>query len=544
MFSYSRRRILPLVVSLGALFAGSACEGASSTATVGTSEQRRALADTILARTARREAFSVPKQTALGFSPLADMAAWRDTLIAADDEEKLFYAILRMSNARRDRHLAVGLVPNGIRPSFTDGLDADEGVAVVAAREAPIKILADFAEPGSTWFVADLAEGIDGPAPGSRVTAVNGMPVASYAKAITPYVRASNREGSLWRVAETMTIRTAEIPASLHGPEFRVEVETDSGPAAYAFPWLAADSIVWRNLSEPTYPGFSTTLKTGTYDLLIPDDGRPVVVLIWHGFRETLVQDVDSLVALGARNGWLDHAMIVDVTRSRGGSLGPYAVQRIQPRPFKTTFGTVRISDIVPLMIAQRAGDFERGQVLDAGSSEAMDNGRWQRDWFENDLREAVARGDSITKPVPFKLAHAPKNSDGILQPAAVHFRGPLAVLSAPRRGSHVDQFVSIVRDNALGPVIGMPAGGYSNTWEWSEVLTMPGTGKPFVSFMWSIGHSIRPNGEVLEGNAAAPDVPVPLTRSEALTWYRTLYGKAIDYFGSVGHPAGRSTKG
>lgn len=510
---------------------------------MGTAEQRAALADTILARTARREAFSVPKQTTQGFDALKDMAAWRDTLIAADDDDKLFYAILRMSNARRDRHLSVGLVPNGIKPSFTDGLDADEGVTVGSAREAPIKIMADFAEPDRTWFVADLAEGVDGPKAGSRVIAVNGMPVAEYANAITPYVRASSREGSLWRVAETMTIRTAEIPASLHGADFRVEVETDSGPARYAFPWLAADSIKWRDLSEPTYPGFSTRLKTGTFDVLVPDDGRPVIVLKWHVFRETLVKDVDSLVALGARNGWLDRAMIVDMTRSRGGSLGAYAVQRIQPKRFKTTFGTVRISDIVPLMIAQRAGDFERGQVLDAGSSEALDNGRWQRDWFENDLREAVARGDSITKPVPFKLAHAPKNSDGILKPAAVHFRGPLAVLSAPRRGSHVDQFVAIVKDNALGPVIGMSAGGYSNTWEWTEVLTMPGTGKPLVSFMWSIGHTIRPNGEVLEGNAPAPDIPVPLSRAEALTWYGTLYGKAIEYFGSVGHPAGRGNK-
>ncbi len=528
---------------LGLILLSSGCDGRSGVATVGTAEQRATLADTILARTARREAFSVPKETSQGFSPLADMAAWRDTLIAADSEEKLFYAILRMSNARRDRHLAVALVPDGIRPEFTDGLDGEGGVTTLPPRQVPIKIMADFAEPGRTWFIADVAEGVDGPTPGNRVTAINGKPVASYADAIRPYLRASSREGSLWRVAETMTVRTAEIPAAFYSDDFRIDVESDSGSATYTFPWLAADSIVWRNLSEPAYPGFTSKLKTGTYDLLVPDDGRPVLILIWHGFRETLVQDVDTLVAIGQRSGWLNHAMIVDATRSRGGSLGAYAVQRLQPKPFKTTFGTVRISDIVPLMMAERAGEFAQGQVLDAGASEAMDNGRWQQEWFETDLREAIARGDSITKPVPFKLAHASKESDGILQPAAVHFRGPLAVFSAPRRGSHLDQFVSIVTDNKLGQVIGMSAGGYSNTWEWSEVLTMPGTGRPLVSFMWSIGHSIRPNGEVLEGNAALPDVALPLTAGEALTWYSSLFNKATAYFNSVGHPAGRSRK-
>ena len=32
------------------------------------------------------------------------------------------------------------------------------------------------------------------------------------------------------------------------------------------------------------------------------------------------------------------------------------------------------------------------------------------------------------------------------------------------------------------------------------------------VQFQWSIGHTIRPNGEVLAGNPAQPDIYIPLT--------------------------------
>jgi hypothetical protein len=143
--SYLPRSFVTAVM-LGSALAAQGCSPPGDAQSIGTGDQRAALADTILARTARREAFSVPKQTSLNFSPLAVMAMWRDTVVAAASEEELFYALLRMSNARRDRHLAVALVPDGIKPSFTDGLDGEGGVTTLAPREAPMRILADFAE--------------------------------------------------------------------------------------------------------------------------------------------------------------------------------------------------------------------------------------------------------------------------------------------------------------------------------------------------------------------------------------------------------------
>jgi len=70
-------------------------------------------------------------------------------------------------------------------------------------------------------------------------------------------------------------------------------------------------------------------------------------------------------------------------------------------------------------------------------------------------------------------------NSDGILQPADVHFRAKVVSLLGPHGGSHLDQFASIVIDNGSAHTIGMSTGGYSNTWEWEEIVNMPGTEHP-----------------------------------------------------------------
>ena len=77
--------------------------------------------------------------------------------------------------------------------------------------------------------------------------------------------------------------------------------------------------------------------------------------------------------------------------------------------------------------------------------------------------------------------------------------------------------------DNDLATFIGMPTGGYSNTWEGDEVLVLPETGRPLVRFMWSIGHTIRPNGDVLEGNPAQPDNYIPVTRDNFQGYHQML---------------------
>jgi hypothetical protein len=509
----------------------------------GTPELRAALFDTIIARTARRTAFSRPKQHALDFEPLSAMRALRGDVVAADSEENLFYALARLSHARRDRHLDLALVPGGLSLSDSAGLDVWGAPDAPEPGHAPIRVFPDYGVPGPAYFVGDVALDdalVEGPEPGWRIISVNGRTMGEYEEAMRPWTRHSTSNGLRWKVAEALPTRSATVPPELRSEVLYLEVEAPDGTRrSVALPYRDVGSLQWQGRSEPRYPGMSAVRSTPTYDLLLPGDGRPLVGLVWHGFRETLVADVDTLMAIAERRALLDHALMVDVTRSRGGSLGAYAIQRMTPKPFKTTFGTLRLSDVIRPFVEQKRAERAAGEINDGGVPEVVDDGRWLAAWLEEDLLDALQRGDSITEPVPFKLAHAPKDSDGVLHPASVHFRGPLVVVSGPSGGSHLDQFNAIVVDNDLGHVIGVPAGGYSNTWEWEETLTFPGTEAPVVGFMWNIGHTIRPNGEVLEGNPAAVREWLPLTAANALVYYEQLFERVLAHLSDLGHPAG-----
>ncbi len=528
------------------LYPGCGCQPTAQepASAAGTPELRAALFDSVLAWTADRAAFSPPKNAALGFDPLEAMATIRESVIEADSEEALFYALLRLSNARRDRHLSVALVPGGLSLRDEAGLPAWDREDTPDPDTAPIRVLPGYGQGQPTYFIADVAQGTDfsgeAPTPGDRILSVNGMSIAAFEGAAMPYIRHSSLVGFRWKLAEAMPLNAALFPPEFRGEFLALELERADGSVfSSILPYVAGEGLVWTGWAEPAYPGFTLQWSTPTYDLYLPDDEREVILLQWHRFNATLIEDVDRLMDFGEAEGLLDRAVIFDATRSGGGSLGSYAVQRIQPRPFKTTFGTLQISDVIEPFIRERQEAFQRHRLYDGDGPETVDDGTWLMDWLENDVLEALARGDEVTAPVPFKLAHAPKDSDGILQPAPVHFRGPLVVFSGPDGGSHLDQFVSIVGDNGLGPILGMPPGGYSNTWEWEQILTYPGTERPVVGFMWNIGHTIRPNGEILEGNPAAVTHPIPLTAENAGEYYDLLLGEAFSYLASVGFEVG-----
>lgn len=510
-----------------------ACDSQQPSAT-GTAQQRAALFDYIIDRTAEREAFSPVKNRVLGFDPLDAMRAHRGDVVSATSAAELFYALVRTSNARRDRHLSVALVPGGLQLADSTGLEVLGSDAVVPTRHAPVKFLPDYTDgSGYDIFVSDVArDWSDRIRLGDRLLAVNGETVAQFHERVEPYLRYSSIPNLSWNFAAQIPQRSAVLPTALYRDRLHVELEHGKERYAVSLPYLPADSLAWTDTAEPTYDGFALTLQTGTYDLHVSERGLPVIVLRWHGFRASLVEDVDSLMAIAVRRRWLDHAVIVDATRSRGGSKGAYAVQRLVSRPFKTTFGNLRMSDVIPPFIAAKRAEYEAGRITDGDVRETLDDGRWLLDWLETDVVAAYEGGAAYSNDVPFKLAHAPRTSDGILKPAPVHFRGPLIVFSGPRGGSHLDQFVAIIVDNDLGHVIGIPAGGYSNTWEWEETLVYPGTEQPVVQFMWSIGHTIRPNGEILEGNPAPVQEPVPLTRANFQEYYDLLMQRALTKLG------------
>ena len=518
----------------------------------GTPALRGALVDTIVARTERREAFSPVKNERLGFDPMAAMRSLRDEVVAAETEDALFYALARLSHARRDRHLDLFLVPGGLALADSAGLDVSGAPDPAAPRQAPVRVFPDYSDGtgvadgaaaakgagAAAYFVGDLgpdARWSELPSIGDRIVSVNGMPVAAWHDSATAFMRHSTRAALRWKLAEAMTLSAAAFPAHLRGDALTLGVRTAAGDeTSYRLPFVAPGELAWSGTGEPAYPGLALALRTPTYDLLLPEDGRPgdgrpFLVLVWRGFRESMVADVDRLLVLARERQLLDHAVVMDVTRSRGGSLGAYAMQRVQPRPFKTTFGNLRISDVTLPFVEDKRRDFTARDINDGGVPETIDDGTWLMEWLEDDVLAALERGDAYSNNVPFKLAHAPRDSDGILHPAAEHFRGPLGIISGPSGGSHLDQFVSIVVDNGLGPVVGMPPGGYSNTWEWEEVLAFPGTDQPVVGFMWNIGHTIRPNGEIAEGNPVAVDEWMPLTADNVGGYYAEMLARVLE---------------
>lgn len=537
----------PAIAMVLALTSAGCSPDAGATAAAGTPELRAALFDTIMARTERREAWSPAKAEHFGFDPIAAMRAVRDEVVAADNDDDLFYALVKLSTARRDRHLQVGVVPGGLQPSDSAGLDV-VGVEDREPLRAPVRVFPDYSQDGASFFVGDVGSivvaetdeaGLDQatsttpaaalPPIGSRVLEVNGRLVDDWYAEATAFMRHSTTNDLRWELADAMTQQTAVFPPALRG-DWAIALTVrhpDGSRGEYTLPAVSPDALDWGGVGEPAYEGFDLALSTVTYDMFV-DEARSLIVLVWTGFRETMIDDVDALLDFASRGGMLDYTLIVDVTRSGGGSRGAYAVQRLQSKPFKVTFGNLRLSDVTDLFVEERRAAFEARRLEDGGVPETIDDGTWLMEWFEADVLPALARGDAYTNDVPFKSAHAPRDSDGVLQPTPVHFRGPFAVISGPSGGSHLDQFVHQVVDNDLGPVVGMPPGGYSNTWEWEEVLTFPGTDQPAVRFMWNIGHTITPNGEIAEGNPAEIDEWVPLTADNVRDYYRLLLETAV----------------
>jgi pimeloyl-ACP methyl ester carboxylesterase len=491
---------------------------------LGTRAQRDALVDSILEMTRRREAWSPFKESAMRYDPLAEMEAVRGEVVNASTEEELYYALTKLSNARRDSHLYLTPVPDGL-----------SGPRLPEVR-APIQVLPDYSDMDAPGFfvsgVDDRAlSGSDLPGAGrvrigDALVTINGRSIPEFVETFRAWTRHSAPQGLFWRLARDVPIRAPATAPWMYGETLDLELEDAAGVRYRAsLPYLEPEAIELELGESELYPGFSTVMERFNFNVLRPDDGRAVVLLQWLDFEYELIQDIVDLMEYAEAEGILEHMLVLDVTASSGGSRGAYAIQRLVDKPFRTTYGNLRVSDAAEEMIEAWAAE----EDLDVPEIFGLNESRsWLHEWARTDAREAVRRGDAYTEATPFKLAHLPAGSDGILQPAPVHFSGPIAIIGGPNGGSHLDQFVSMFADNDLAFTIGMPTGGYSNTWEAEETLYFPGTDQPIVQFMWNVGHTLRPNGEILEGNAVEPEVYVPLTRENFRTYHRDLLDAAL----------------
>ena len=473
-----------------------------------------ALFDEIINKTERREAFSEIKEKNIGFSAIGDMKALRDEFVASETELDLWFALVKLSNARRDRHLRVRPVDGGLQPP--------EEQRCVAA---PIHLLPEISDVHKpTFFVASVSESIASPEVGDVIVGVNGRPMAEYIDEFAFWTRHSTLPALYWRLADDLPQRVSQVPSTAYSERLHLTLERPSGQRYdVALPY--SSNCTGVPLASG-YPGFDLVMERENFNLLV-NESQEIVLLQWLDFESSLIEEVPDLLEYNEEGGMLNYDMVIDVSWSSGGSKGAYAIQRLVDRPFRPTFGNVRLSDLGREVVEYYAGLEPRPDAPDIFGLNLSRS--WVIDWARTDAMDAIERGDEYTAPAPFKLAHLPKNSDGVLQPAPVHFSGEVVIINAVTwGGSHLDQFVAMFVDNDLATFVGVPTGGYSNTWEDYEVLEFPGTSQAVVEFMWTVGHTLRPNGEILEGNPAQPDIYIPITRNNFQEYHQLLLNEAI----------------
>ena len=473
------------------------------------------LFDQIINKTEQREAFSQVKETNIGFSAIEDMKRLRSEFIASETELDLWFALVKLSNARRDRHLRVRTVDGG--------LPGPEQQPCVAAPIHVLPQILDIHNP--TFFVAAVGEGLTSPQPGDVIVGVNGRSIPEYINELAPWTSHSTLPGLYWQLADDLPQMVSRIPRTAYSERLNLTLERPSGERYDVS--LPYSGRCTRFPLASGNPGFVEVMERENFNVLV-DESRDIVLLQWLDFElDELIRDIPALMEYAGDEDLLDYDMIIDVTWSGGGSGGAYAIQRLVDQPIRTTFGNVRLSDLGKERIER-----ERNRRIDRGAPDIFGlnlSESWRIAWARSDATEAVRRGDEYTAPVPFKLAHLPKDSDGNMQPAQIHFSGDVAIINARTwGGSHLDQFMAMFVDNDLATFVGVPTGGFSNTWEDDEVLYFLGTRRPAVRFPWTIGQTIRPNGEVLEGNPAQADIYIPLTRKNYEEYHRILLDEAI----------------
>jgi|GEM_PF-249020 len=481
--------------------------------------ERTAFFDDFVVKTWNRTAWSPVKWETWGttFERELEVRGLRWEFANADSRIELLRAIHKLNYARRDHHLLLQLTASEIDNRF-----------------APVKFYPDLSDEGDPFFfvtnlTSEIVEaGVDR---GDRLIAVNGIPTNEYLWMLVPYMRGSTRRH--------MYLKEAPLYLSARNDLFGPELYQDSDSVSYlleyqnsgewyevtlAFDFDTAEEIEWlhapavlgnraanaeryRNFYERF--GFELVFDNELDAALYLNRNIRVALVEWYDLEDT-EQSVADLLAAAERENALDYDVIVDGTHGSGGTGSEFVVRALADVPLKNTFGNVRVDD---LRFALR-NKGNHGPDVEA--------------WID----DAIAQELSYTTNEPFKLRNFPRGSEGMMEPGEQHFAGNKVMLFFPWGGSNLDQFASMVTDNPqLGiHTIGMTMGGYSNTWEWADTLDVPSIGP--VQFEWNIGHTVRPNGEVLEGNPARAEEWVPFTRDNFDSYFEILLTRALEHLG------------
>jgi hypothetical protein len=190
-----------------------ACTSEPTQTEVVSKEDRLALFDEIYTKTLAREAFSPIKEQNLGIDVKEEMQKVREDFVNATTGEDLYFAIHKMSCARKDRHLSISQVEGGLTLPEAPG-----GVA-------PIRFLPDFSSEQIKVFVSDVTSDIQNYipaetsiAPGDLLVKVNNRTVAQYYQDAEPYVRYSTVNDLKKNFAGLLGLKQrANLPSSFYG---------------------------------------------------------------------------------------------------------------------------------------------------------------------------------------------------------------------------------------------------------------------------------------------------------------------------------------
>ncbi|MEL7147043.1 MAG: hypothetical protein AAFO69_11790, partial [Bacteroidota bacterium] len=401
-----------------------------------------------------------------------------------------------LSTLRQDAHLTIRKV--------SGGLDYNRNAVV-----SPIKFTPDFSGKLHHFFVSDTAKNID---VGQTVeitdqlVAVNDIPIAAYIAKLQPFMIHSTENNLRWKLARYLTLRYDLFDESLYnGDTIRYQLQKSDGTRyTAAVGYASPGAIKWQGNGKPDFKGFSKVMQRQNFNLYVSDNKPTVLLIDWRDLEWQLGRDLRALMRYTRKHDLLGHDVIFYAPFSSGGRGSPKVVRRLTGKAFKTTFGNLRVSDLTNRFAANRKGKIKK--------------------WVD----KAVSEGSDYTSNEPFKLRYFKAGSTGIMKPAKKHFSGKVVGVFSSLGGSNLDQMAAMIIDNQLMPTIGYPTGGFSNTWELHEVIRCPDSGEKLVRYYWTVGHTIRPNGEVLEGNPAIPGELIPLTRQNYPQYWEKLIDRAL----------------
>ncbi len=469
---------------------------------IGTAEQREALFDTLVNRTSRWEAWSPFKERKNAIDYAEDAEELRDDFVNATSELDIVIALQRLSNLRQDRHLRV---------------DEDFPRVTSSTTDVPIKFWPDFSSEDAAVFVVDTATNFGSYSNqplnvGDQLIMINGVDVKEYYEMLVPFLRFSTYNGSLWEFAEALSVKSTIFDPALYRSDNTVQytLQRSNGSNYIISLPYNNENHVFTGVGERSLTGYKLLLQTIDVDMYVRYFEENIIVLLrWKDFEDVL-NTVSDVISTAKNHNILNANVIFDISESSGGSGAPNLVRILAQEPFQTTWGNVRIGDYLD--------DFKLGF---SGAT---------REWLDSDVEQARANGKDYSENVPFKLQFFSKTDDGVMDPAEERFFGKIAMISGSNTGSQVDQCAAMMIDNEI-PIasFGMPCGGYSNTWEYEPYLNFPEGSDNWFEYHWNIGHTIRPNGEVLEANPALPEYPYDLTSGNFSTYYNDLIKAAED---------------